>query len=260
MQEVVFRKEVSKGSRFNQIYIPKYMETTIGVGDLVQVTLLKKHAQLYYKNQENLSDFKEYLIKNIFSALQAFSEIKVTFVVGSFLHETVYNDIDIILIIDKKREDFDKNIENLLTKKFNQRFHILSFNEGELKNLIETDPLTRAMFDSCISSKKTELDYKKTIDENHIKFLLMMPEDLLEITLSSKIFYDNLRRVVTIEQFLKNKPLDMESILTEIKKLINIALLNKIRNNQEINKIEITELREILKEKIKKIKEIIKNE
>lgn len=259
MEKIIFRKKVSKGSKFNQIYIPKEMENMVGVGDLVQVRLLKKYTELHYKKQKKLSNFKEYLIKNIFSSLQVFSEIKAIFVVGSFLYEAIYNDIDIIIIVDKERENFEKHIENLLIKKFNQKFHILSFSEKKLKILIEKDPLTKAMFDSYISNKKIELNYKRTIDKKHIRFLLMMPEDLLELKLPSKIFYDNLRRLITMEQFLKNEELYGEAILNQIKKEIDAKLLNKIKNDKEINDKEINSLRKVIKEKINNIMGAIKN-
>ncbi|GAF87213.1 unnamed protein product, partial [marine sediment metagenome] len=37
---IEFKKNVSKGSRFNQIYIPRNMEDLIEVGDKVVVRLL----------------------------------------------------------------------------------------------------------------------------------------------------------------------------------------------------------------------------
>ena len=114
MQEIIFKKKVSKGSRFNQIYVPKEMEEIVEVGDLVEVRLLKKNIELYYKNQKKIYDFKEYLIKKIFSDLQRFTEIDSVFIVGSFLYETIYNDIDVIIIVNKERKNlnFEKNIED----------------------------------------------------------------------------------------------------------------------------------------------------
>src|SRR4030043_1102522 len=145
MEEIVFEKKVSKGSKFNQIYIPKEIKEIVEVGDLVQVRLLEKHKELYYKNQKKLPDFKEYLIKKVFSDLQRFKEIKAIFVVGSFLDETIYNDIDIIILTDKEKNISEKNIENLLIKNFNQKFHVLLFNEKKLRILMEKDPITRVM-------------------------------------------------------------------------------------------------------------------
>lgn len=235
------------------------MEGVIEVGDLVEVKLLKKQIQFNYRNQKILSGFKKYLIKNIFSNLQKFKEIKIIFIVGSFLYEDIYNDIDIIIISDTERKNLDRSIENLLTKKLNQRFHILVFSERKLKDLIEKDPLTRAMLNSYISNKRIELDYKKTIDKKHINFLLMMPEDLLEVTLSSKVFYDNLRRLTVIEQFLKDKDSDKKSIIDQIRKEMNIGLLTKIKNNDELNNSEVEILRKIIREKIKNIRKMMKN-
>lgn len=259
MKEIVFEKKVSKGSKFNQIYIPKEMENMVEVGDLVQIKLLEKHAEIYYKNQKKLPEFKEYLIKKVLSELQKFEEIKAIFVVGSFLYETIYNDIDIIIIADKEKRISEKDIEEWLIKKFNQKFHVLLFNQEKLNGLIEKDPLTRVMFNNYVSNKKIDFDYKKKTDEKHIMFLLMMPEDLLELRLPGRIFYDNLRRLIAIEEFLKNKDLEREDLLTKIEKEINIKLLNKIKNNEEIDNEEIAVLRNFIKKKIKNIKKIMKN-
>lgn len=259
MEEIVFEKKVSKGSKFNQIYIPKEMGDIVEVGDIVQVRLLEKHKELYYKNQKKLPDFKEYLIKKVFSDLQKFKEIKTILVVGSFLYETIYNDIDIILIADKEEKVSEKNLENLLIKTFNQKFHVLLFNEKKLRDLIEKDPITRVMLNNYISNKKIDFNYKTKIDKKHILFLLMMPEDLLELSMPSKIVYNNLRRLIAIEEFLRNKNLEREDLLNKIKKEINIKLLDKIKNNEEVNNEEMSILREFIKKKIKNIKKMIKN-
>ena len=259
MQEVVFDKKVSQGSRFNQIYIPKYMEDKIEAGDLVQVRLLKKGSEIYYKNQAKLPEFKEYLIKNIFSGLQKFNEIKAVFIVGSFLYGGIYSDIDIVVVVDEEKEHFSRYIEGLLIKKFNQRFHVLLFSLEKLKRVMKKDPIIMSMFNSYISDRTIDFGSERIIDEKHIRFLLMMPEDLLEIGLSSKIFYDNIRRLTTIEKFLKKGSLDNKTISDEIGKLLNITLLDKIKDNQEINKDEMNNLRKTIKEKIIEIKRIIED-
>ena len=104
-----FEHKVSKGSRFNQIYIPKEMESIFEVGDIVKVKLLKKKTEIYYsKNLLKLEEFKEKLIKEIFSHLSTFPNIRQIFIVGSFLIEKVdYNDIDLIIITDKKQKNLE---------------------------------------------------------------------------------------------------------------------------------------------------------
>lgn len=251
---VSFKKRVSKGSRFNQIYIPKEMEKVIEVGDLVQVKLLEKPLKIYYKNQKRLTDFKGYIIKEIFHILEKFNEIKIVFIVGSFLNEKIYNDIDVIIITDYYGESLEKSVEENLSKKLNQKFHILSFTEEKLKILIEKNPLIRSMFYNYVSNKKIDLNYKKTLDWNHIKFLLMMPEDLLELKLPSKIFSDNIRRLIAIERFINSKESSGIIIANIMKKEMPKNLFYKIRNNESINDNEIKILRKIIKVKLKNIK------
>lgn len=255
--KAVFRRMVSKGSRFNQIYVPKDMEHVIEAGDIVEVKLLKKHVEICYKNQEKLSSFKEYLIKNVFLTLTRFSGIKAVFVVGSFLQKTFYNDIDLIIIADNPWKDFEKEIEKALFEEFSQRFHIILLNPDKLRELIEKDPLTRSMLSCHISNKDIDLNYRTRIDEQHIKFLLMMPEDLLEIEMPSRIVYNSIQRLVTIERFIDNKPLDIKDIRNEIEKLFSKYIIQKIINNKEINKSEWALLRKAIEEKINRIKKMI---
>ena len=101
MENIKFRRKVSKGSRYNQIYVPKELENVINVGDEVEVILLKK--ELCYSAKLKISKFKEDFIKQIFSFLTKYREINSMFVVGSFLFETIdYNDIDLILIVNEE--------------------------------------------------------------------------------------------------------------------------------------------------------------
>jgi DNA polymerase/3'-5' exonuclease PolX len=66
--------------------------------------LLKKKNNLFYSNNlKNIGEFKENLVKQIFSLFSKFGEIRQIFIVGSFLTEKAdYNDIDIVLITNKR--------------------------------------------------------------------------------------------------------------------------------------------------------------
>ena len=81
-----------------------------------------------------------------------------------------------------------------------------------------------------------------------------MPEDLLELRLPSRVFYDNLRRLITITQFLQNNPLDRNIILKKTKDILSMDLFSKIKNNEEINDNEIRILRKIIKENVIRIR------
>src|SRR3989344_3288307 len=125
-----FTHQVSKGTRFNQIYIPKNKEGEFEVGDIVQVKLVSKKNKLYYsKNLQKLSPFKEKIIQEIFSEVSKFREVKQVFIFGSFLTKKIdYNDIDIILISDN--EKIEEKVYDGLIERLNLKFHVVSF-KGE---------------------------------------------------------------------------------------------------------------------------------
>ena len=256
--QAIFRKSVSKGSRFNQIYVPRNMENLIEVGDEVEVKLIKKCARLHYSNAEKLSEFKESLLKEIFSYLDEIADTSYIFAVGSFLTEKIsYNDIDIVLIAPEAISE--KTVYDKLTDKFNLKFHIISIEEKGFERLLKICPLTRAMFSRFVSNKPLAVPMEKLVDNKHLQFLLMMPQDLLDIKLSSRAFFDNIRRLVTIERFLIDKDLDMISINKELKDMINLPLYYKIKNNDGIEDATIDFLRKIIKAKLAIILKHLKN-
>lgn len=244
-----FMHKVSRGSRFNQIYIPRDMERVFEVGDLVSVELVEKSIQIFYSKNINLSEFKEKLVREIFSFLSRFKDIKGIFLVGSFITQKVdYRDIDLLIVANK---DIENEIYSKIIDKFNLNFHVILVPEERLERLSEICPLTRSMLYSYVSNRKFNLPESK-IDKNHIKFLLMMPEDLLKIKASSRTFYDNIRRLITIERFLDNKELSPEEINKELKKSLG-SLFDCLKNNEELEKDMINKLREIIRIKLKSI-------
>jgi len=259
--ETRFIKNVSRGSRFNQIYIPTNMEGLIEVGDEVEVRLIRKHAELFYsKGLKKLSHFKEKLIKDVFSFLKKIKNYSLIFAVGSFLTEKIsYNDIDIVIITGKSNNNLDESLYNKLIEKFNLKFHVLVMDENKFSHLLKICPLTRAMFSRFICDKKIAVPDEKSIDKKHIKFLLMMPYDLLDIKLSSRAFFDSIRRLNTIERFLDNKNLNMISINEELKKLLTPRMYHTIKNNENIEENSIQILRKIIKSKLEIIEILIKN-
>ncbi len=255
---IKFRKAVSKGSRFNQIYVPRSMESLIEVGDEVEVRLLQKKARLYYsKGLKNLSEFKENLIKGIFSCIDGISDADYIFIVGSFLTEKVnYNDIDIVLAGSARSEEYTYN---KLIDKFNLKLHIISVEKKKLENLLRICPLTRAMLSKFICNKEFAMPEEKAVDKKHIQFLLMMPQDMLEIRLGSRAFFDSIRRLITIERFLQDEILDISGINDGLKRLINPNLYGQIRQNEEIDDNAVLILRKIIKAKLKSIMELLEN-
>ena len=254
-----FIHTISKGSRHNQIYIPKEMEMNFSVGDIVQVKLVSKKIRLIYsKPLRNLSEFKEKLVLDVFSFLSQF-QIKQIFFVGSFLTEKIdYNDIDLLIIIKNQDKNLEEIIYNKLIEKFNLKFHILVISDKRFNVLIKICPLIRSMLTFFVSDNNFKLEKNMYLDKNHIKFLLMMPEDILEITPESRIFYDSLRRLVTIERFLNESDISTIRINSDLEELLGSNLIIILKENAKIDSKTINRLRNIIKDKLAKINSKLK--
>jgi hypothetical protein len=238
-----FVHKVSKGSRYNQIYIPKDFEE-FEAGDIVKVILLKKKNKIYTSKNLDLKEFKREIIERIF---KLFPTRKV-FVFGSFLFkEADYKDIDILLINGDEEKDC-----SLLIEKMGLKFHVLAMKEQSFEKLIKICPLTRSMLSYFASNKEFKMPQQE-YDKKHLEFLLMMPQDILKIDVNNRIFYDNLRRLVTIERFLEKKSLDSMLIEKELKSLFK-ELFQKIKDNETITEKEKKITKNIIKAKINKIK------
>lgn len=259
MVEKRFEHRISKGSRFNQIYIPLSMQTVFEAGDIVEVKLLRKKDKIYFsKNLKRIGDFKEKITNEIFSCLSKFSEIKQIFIIGSFLLGKDYKDIDMLIIGRNVSERLERKIYNVLDEKIGMKFHILIISESNFLELLKIDPVIRSMILFSVSNKKTEIS-ESVIDKKHLKFLLMMPEDLLKVDVKNgRAFYDNLRRVFAVERFLEGKTEDIVEINKEIKKIIPEELYERARNSAILSKKEIEIIRRILKYKLRRISEKMK--
>src|SRR3989344_6416866 len=256
-QKPKFVHKVSKGRRFNQIYIPKEMNSVFEIGDVVEIILLSKKESFYYsKNLKKLSNYKENFVKEIFSSLAGFSDIRQVFIVGSFLTNKIdYNDLDVLLITDK---NIETKIYNLLIEKFNIKFHVITIPAHRFEYLIYSCPLTRSMLSYFVSNKEFNLPEEIKIDKNHIRYLLMTPEDLLKVNPGSRAYYDSIRRLITIEMFLENKPADILEINKNLANIVGDKLVSLIKNNEPIEKEQIAFLRKIIKEKLSTIKNKLK--
>ncbi len=251
MESVKFVHKISRGSRFNQIYIPKENEKEFEPGDIVEVRLLKKDFKIYYsKNLKELTEFKEKLVKEVFEFLTAYKEIKQIFIFGSFLTRKIdYNDIDILILTDSD-DNFGEIIYNNLINKFNLKFHLISFNEKKLKELLKICPLTRSILYFYVSNKKFEVPKETRIDKKHIKFLLMMPEDSLKVNLDGIEYYNSLRKIYTIEGFLIGKEIPPNRIDLQLEGIIDKRKLDLLKKNEIVDENIIKEVKDIIKNKL----------
>lgn len=259
-QKSKFVHKVSKGSRYNQIYIPK--EKEFEVGDIVEVRLIKRKSMLYYSEHlTKLSKFKESLIKQIFSFLSKYKEVKQIFVFGSFLTKKIgYNDIDMLILVDKEKSTLEKRINEDLTEEFNLRFHIILSEEDKNSESLKISPITRSMLYYFVSDKEFHVSKETKINENHIRSLLMMSEDLLRVKMPlGRVYYDSLRKLVTIVAFLKNNEIAPDKIDSELSRTMVHEKLNLLKENHNIEPYLLKEVRKIIKDKLSIIYNLLKD-
>ncbi len=265
--KAIFEHRVSKGSRFNQIYIPREMNAVFEAGDIVEVRLVRKKEGVYYSKPlqkiGEMLEFKRVLIKQIFLELEKFREIKQIFIIGSFLTEKAdYRDIDILLISNQKNTE--EKAYNCLSEKMQLKFHVMAIPEEKFQNLVKICPLTRSMLYYFASDKMFLLPAEIEIDKNHLNFLLMMPEDLLKLDLqNSRVYFDGLRRLIAIENFLVKKEINPLGIKEEMEKILGVhyplfknnefldkSALKFIRIKIKFKLVEIIKLLNIVKDRI----------
>lgn len=255
-----FIHKISKGSKFNQIYVPREAEREFEVGDLVEVKLLKKKTELHYSQKSiELSKFKEKLIKEIFEFFSEYEKVKACFIFGSFLTKKIdYNDIDLLVIVEKKDEIFENRLYDKLIDEFNLKFHVICIEENKLNNLLKINPLIRSMIYYSVSNKKIEDLPKIEIDEKNIKFTLMLPEDVLDVDVNSRMLYDSLRRVLLLKFFIKKEEISLFEIDQEIINLLGQDLYEDIRKDSIISPFNQKKIKAIIGEKIKFIENKLK--
>ena len=259
--ESKFIHNVSKGSRFNQIYIPKSVEKKFEVGDTVEVKLIKK-KKLIFTHNVTLSAFKKKLIEEVFKFLSKYKEIERVIFFGSFLTEVnTYRDIDISIIVKKEKDELLEKITLDLGKEFNLKFHIIISEEQSLMQSLEFSPLTRSMFYRHVSNKKFNIPSKRIIDKNHLSYILMMPDDLVNLVykMNSRTYYDSLRRLLIIEMFLNKEDEDALKAKKIIEKLLGKELFIKCIENKIISKEETEKVKKIMSHNLELIKRRLKN-
>ena len=100
---------------------------------------------------------------------------------------------------------------------------------------------------------------EKKINEIHLKNLLMMPEDLLRVRFPlGKVYYDSLRKMVTIEHFLNNDEIAPDKIDSELIEIINVEKLKILKENYDVETYLLKEVRSIIKKKLDLIHKLIK--
>ncbi|MEK6935361.1 MAG: nucleotidyltransferase domain-containing protein [Nanoarchaeota archaeon] len=244
--------KISKGSKMDQIYIPKIRNgfftgsyvliKSINTQELNNETQIKpKKSQPYFYNISSLEPIKLEIIKKIIEIIDSKTKSKNIIITGSFLKKGFnFNDID-ILIINESKEDTKQNKENpeqikeihkIIENTLGIKPHILTLDNKSLIRGLCTDPLYQMMLSQYISKNRIIYNIKNELNYKLLDLQLLKSKSLMDNwdILNGNEKYYLTRNMLSISLFLKNKKINENELKKEIKQSLNTTT-EKIKQN-----------------------------
>ena len=227
--------KVSRGSKMDQVYIPKN-RIGLGIGSYVVVKPLeekKSIEKLYFYGIKNIAPLKLEIIKEIISIiekdLESYDNLIIT---GSFLDEGFhFSDIDIIVVAETNISIslIKKNIEG----KIGIKAHILILSSKELTKGLETDPFYQMMLSRCVAKRRFVYKTKRTIEYKLLDLHLLKSKILIDNfdILNGNEKYDLVRNMMVIYLYLRGKKLSKELVDKEINRSFDLKDISELKQN-----------------------------
>lgn len=225
VNEIIAR--VSRGTKMDQIYLPKNRSPSLGIGEYVTIApaLQKKQIAPYYYNAQNIEPIKAEIIQGILSNAEAENII----IAGSFLEKGFnFEDIDIIVINGE-----GKAIENYAETAFGLKAHIINIKYGTLRAGLNTDPLFQMILSRFAAKERILLNIKPRINykllDMHLLKSKLLPEQFEH--LNGKEKYKLTRNMAAIKLFLEGKTATIEKVNKEIENIFGKGAVSKLLEN-----------------------------
>ncbi|MCR4327079.1 MAG: hypothetical protein NUV46_00685 [Nanoarchaeota archaeon] len=215
--------KVSKGTKMDQIYIPK-SRMGFEVGNYVTVRPLesqKKKMGFFSYGVKELEPIKAEMIRVFFEMIKEVNDCRNIVITGSFLDRGFsFKDIDILVINDSK----NYKIKNLFEKKTGIKAHLISITEGSLKKSLEVDPKWRLMLSRCVSERRLTPIPKRKIDYIYLDAELSTSRMLIDnfSYLNGRERYKLVRNLIAIMLFFTGRELSEKNVEDEIKKEMEV--------------------------------------
>ncbi len=232
--------KISKGSKMDQIYLPKN-RAGLPTGQYVIIApleskLKRKKFKPYFYNQGNLETLKLEMIERIFDVAEEIAPENII-ITGSFLEKGFkFNDIDIILIKEEKTNI--ERIKNRIEGVAGIKPHIIVLNYKTLLLGLSTDPLYSMMLSKCLSKKRIIFKIKRKINYKLLDFQLLKSNTLIEnfdIYNGNEKYYLTLN-MISIILFMQNSKLSKEIVDKSIEKEFGIEIKEIKENTLEKEK------------------------
>jgi len=224
--------KISKGSKMDQIYLPKNRES-LATGSYVLIKPLetiKQQIKPYFYNIKSIEPIKLQLINQILGIIDNYIKNENILISGSILDKGFnFNDIDVIIVAEE--EVNGKKIKLLIEQKIKIKTHILIFDNKTLSKGLATDPLYQLICSRVVSKKRFIYPIKQEINYKILDLHLLKSKLLINSfdILNGNEKYQLVRNLVAIYLFLENKKITQESVSREIKK--QLADPGKIKQN-----------------------------
>ncbi|MCX6742566.1 MAG: hypothetical protein NTX24_05370 [Candidatus Pacearchaeota archaeon] len=226
--EIISR--ISKGSRMDQIYIPKN-RSGLNIGDYVIVRLISLEERGQLKKQEKdlrkpffyginrIEPIKMEIINRIFGILDKF-QFENVIITGSLLEKGFnFNDIDLVLVSEEQDHGKKETIESQIMNSVGIKTHIIMLSKKTLISGLETDPIYESMISRCISRERIVFNYKRQILPRFLDLQLLKSKDLIknyqEYNGREKEYL--VKNLVSISLFLEGKRIKQDEIARKIR-------------------------------------------
>lgn len=252
--------KISKGSKMDQIYIPK-RRSNFEVGCYVLIKPLdriekqKIKEKPYFYNIHKLEPVKLRIIDKIFDIsnklLKNCNNIIIT---GSFLDQGFnFNDIDLILVTSEKIEL--NHIESELKNNTGINFHIIVLSNKVLIKGLNSDPLYQVMLSKCVTKKRFIYRIRQTINYKLLDLHLLKSNQLTDNfdILTGDEKYGLVRNLIAIRLFISGKRVTKDLIKRKINHFFGKNTDKKIKENMLNKKEFLKKFRKIYNKVFKEI-------
>lgn len=231
--EIVGR--ISKGSKMDQIYIPKN-RVGFSSGEYVIISSIigkkeqEKKPSLCFYGVKNLEPIKIRIIEEIISLIEKKIMPENIIITGSFLDNGFgFNDIDILLINE------DKINTELITKEIQNdgiKPHILVLNMKTLSSGLSSEPIYNLMLSKYVSKKRLIFNTKRKINYRILDLGLLKSKTLIDNfdSLNGNEKYYFVLNMISILLFIQGKKLSKDMANKEIENLFNVKI-KEIKEN-----------------------------
>lgn len=250
--------KISKGTRMDQIYLPKVRPPGFAVGDFVEIAPTKRKKRSFYTyNVGYLEPIKSLIKDEIFDY---FKEIDNVIITSSFLEKGFeFNDVDVILINGTKT---NKNWEKYFKNKLGINTHFTCLDRKSLMKGLKTDPLFQMMLSKYIAKKREIFKVKNELNYKLLDLYLLKSKTLLNSfdILTGKEKYNLTRNLIAIRLFLERKRLSKELVDKEIERVLGKSTVNKLKENIIKKSKFLKKFKEVYYQTFNKIMAGLKNE